>query len=56
MRPAEMVIAETEVELTFHAVVFLGEAPGLTGKASVLVTHGAVLTLYKGGVETLTDG
>ena len=52
----EMTIAETEVKLTSHPIIFFGEAHGLTGKATVLMPHGAVVTLYKRGVEVLADG
>ena len=54
--PAEMTIAATEVKLTLHAIVLLGEADGLTGKTPVLVPHSAVVTFYESGVEVLADG
>ena len=56
VRPTEMIIAKTEMKLTFHPIVFLGEAQGLTSEASVLMTHGAVLTFYEGRIEMLAKG
>ena len=54
--PTEMIIAETEVKLAFHPIVLFGEADGLTGKASVLMSHSAVVTFYESGIEMLADG
>ena len=51
-----MIIAETEVKLTLHPIVLFGEADCLTGKASVLMPHSAVVTFYESGIEMLADG
>jgi hypothetical protein len=50
-----MTIAETEVKLTHHAIVLLGEADGLTVDAPVLVPHSAVVTFCERDVEVLAD-
>ena len=56
VRPTEVVIAETEVKLAFHPIILFGETHGLTGEASVLMPHGAVVTFYESCVEMLADG
>ena len=54
--PTEMTIAETEVKLTCHPIVLLGEADGFAGKTPVLMPHSAVVTFYESGIEMLADG
>ncbi len=51
VRPTEMIITKTQVKLTFHPILFLGEGYGLAGEPSILMTQRTILTFYESSIE-----